>query len=630
MIKRSPFKFLDAYEKEDKEIFFGREGEVETLYQMTFQTNLILVYGMSGTGKTSIIRCGLANCFDSSDWFDIYIRRGENINASLVRELKARDKEGSFDEDFGIPQMVHSLYLDYLRPIYLVFDQFEELFILGAEEEQLAFIQEVKALLEPDLPCKIVIAMREEYLAHLSEFEKVVPSLFDKRLRVEPMTRANARRVILRTAADKKFNIQLSTDDVAEEIIENVTEGKGRVQLTYLQVLLDKLYRLAHERNPERIAFDMELVREVGRIEDVLVDFLEEQLDVFQSEIGPRDAALKWLKVFVSDKGTKIPVYRNELPDLLPDLSEELILQYLYFFVNRRILRPLDNDQYELTHDSLAARIFHSRPRGVAMPKKIPDYGKPVSPLTRFEPYSKEMASVFFGRDEDIKELFEKIANDTLVRTTLVFGPMGVGKTSLILAGLIPRLELLFKVQYLRWSREFIDNSLVFQMLDKPPQPGEEPRILELAFRWDKTPPTNDERKIIFFDQFEEVFIWVQEQERLSNLFRHIAYLLESRRNCDLVFVVRDEFFSQLQDLEEFAPHILEEQMRVRHVDHAAASEIIAKTAKEADMLIEDVEVIEKIIRNVSEEDGRVNLTYLQLYLDRLREAVGVGGGSGQ
>ena len=60
-------------------------------------------------------------------------------------------------------------------------------------------------LLGADLPCKVVIAIREEYLAHLSNFERSVPRLFDKRLRVEPMTRTNARRVILETAKNPKF-----------------------------------------------------------------------------------------------------------------------------------------------------------------------------------------------------------------------------------------------------------------------------------------------------------------------------------------------------------------------------------------------------------------------------------------
>ena len=51
MTKRYPFKFLDAYNKADTDIFFGRDEEVEALYQMTFQSDILLVYGASGTGK---------------------------------------------------------------------------------------------------------------------------------------------------------------------------------------------------------------------------------------------------------------------------------------------------------------------------------------------------------------------------------------------------------------------------------------------------------------------------------------------------------------------------------------------------------------------------------------------------
>lgn len=61
--QKSPFKFLDAYTKEDTEIFFGREKEVEELYQKIFNGRILVVYGSSGTGKTSLIQCGLAAKF---------------------------------------------------------------------------------------------------------------------------------------------------------------------------------------------------------------------------------------------------------------------------------------------------------------------------------------------------------------------------------------------------------------------------------------------------------------------------------------------------------------------------------------------------------------------------------------
>lgn len=617
MMKQSPFKLLDSYDKDDKEIFFGRETEIEALYQMTYQTNLILVYGMSGTGKTSLIRCGLANRFDSSDWFDVYIRRQENINQALKRELKTKDTMKSFEEGFTIREMIHSLYLDHLRPIYLIMDQFEELFILGTPEEQDVFIDTVRDILDANLACKIIISIREEYLAHLSEFERKVPKLFDKRLRIEPMNRANARRVILETAKNPRFNIHLCYDEIADDIIDNVTEGVGRVQLPYLQVFLDKMYRLAAARDPNNITFDEDLVARVGSIKDVLTDFLDEQLEVFAREVDRRDMAIRWLKAFVSEKGTKIPVKREDLSSLSTDMSPTRITVYLEFFVNRRILRPLDNDQYELAHDSLAMQIFEARPQGVPLPKDLPVFDLPDNPFIGFEPYSPEMAAIFFGRDQEIKELFDAVVNEMDSRTTLVLGPMGVGKTSLIRAGLIPRLEPLYSVRYIRCNREFIDSALVRKMLSLEPQTGQEPMLLQIAYRWDKEQPNHIERKILIFDQFEEFYIWVQESQQILHLNLHIAHLLEARRNTDLVIVLRDEFFTQLQDLEALIPDIMEEQMRVRPVARDTAVDIIKKASTQAGMVIEDPKVIEKIIQNVT-ENGKVNLTYLQLYMDRL------------
>ncbi len=69
MTPREPFKFLDAYTKEDGDIFFGRDAEAEELHPRVFQSRLLLVYGPSGTGKTSLIQCGLGSQFDEADWF---------------------------------------------------------------------------------------------------------------------------------------------------------------------------------------------------------------------------------------------------------------------------------------------------------------------------------------------------------------------------------------------------------------------------------------------------------------------------------------------------------------------------------------------------------------------------------
>lgn len=245
MPTNSPFKFLDPYTREDRQIFFGRDQEIEQLYNMVFEAGLILVYGESGTGKTSLIRCGLAGRFDISDWNDILIRRNQDINLSLWQSLRSAART-PIKEGATIVQAVESIFLDYFKPVFLIFDQFEELFIsgMGRPAEREEFIRQIAELVQADLKCKIIFVMREEYLAKLYEFEKVIPELFNFRLRVEPMKYADAYQVIERTC--QHFDIDIDEPERAiEQIINNISEGKSGVQLSYLQIYLDKLYQNA-------------------------------------------------------------------------------------------------------------------------------------------------------------------------------------------------------------------------------------------------------------------------------------------------------------------------------------------------------------------------------------------------
>ena len=122
---KSPFKFLDAFTLKDSKFFFGREKEIDALYEMVFESPLILIYGLSGTGKTSLVQCGLASRFDGPDWFPFFIRRNENINDSLNKEL---DVCITKKKEMNLTDKISYLTTKYLRPVYLVFDQFEELF----------------------------------------------------------------------------------------------------------------------------------------------------------------------------------------------------------------------------------------------------------------------------------------------------------------------------------------------------------------------------------------------------------------------------------------------------------------------------------------------------------------------
>jgi hypothetical protein len=380
----SPFKFLDSFTLSDREVFFGRDQEIGHLYSMVFKSPLVMVYGLSGTGKTSLIQCGLASRFDGPDWFPFYIRREKNINESLHEALDFHLE----DEEIRLHLVdkIALLYGEYFSPVYLIFDQLEELFILGSKKEQEIFIQSIRELLDAGLACRIILAMREEYLGYLYDFERVVPNIFDFRLRVERMDGVRINEVM--RSSFEKFNISLEPpeEERLEEMTKNITGEKFGVQLPYLQVYLDHLYRQDYRRTygeapPDEdlppLVFTKAEIDELGKIENVLEQFISEQvLDLQQRladtyELVPETLVAKVLDAFVTEEGTKRPVHytRNgEMvqPDemfnnlLISTASPELLSDCINGLEKRRILRFTDYS-IELAHDSIASLIDQNR-----------------------------------------------------------------------------------------------------------------------------------------------------------------------------------------------------------------------------------------------------------------------------
>ncbi len=84
----------------------------------------------------------------------------------------------------------------------------------------------------------------------------------------------------------------------------------------------------------------------------------------------------------------------------------------------------------------------------------LPDIALPQEPFPGLEPYTASHAPVFKGRDYDIKDLYQLLTQKSFHSATLLWGSTGVGKTSLLLAGLIPRLENKHQVTYIDCSKD--------------------------------------------------------------------------------------------------------------------------------------------------------------------------------
>ncbi len=364
MMQKSPFKFLDSFTKDDREIFFGRDREIEELYTRVFESKILLVYGTSGTGKSSLINCGLANRFNDSDWLPVNVRRGTDINRSLfdalaktaVTKAPFEKQSASVTSGYNLEKLLRTVWLDHFKPVFLIFDQFEELFIFGSRDEKNELIKNVAKVIGSDTQCRFIFSIREEYLAGVTEFEREIPSFLANRIRIEKMTRQNAIQTIEGPCRINNIEVEKG---FAEALLQKLNPDKPEVELTWLQIYLDRIMRLSggDDRTVKRLSGD--LLEKAGEVKDILGTFLEEQI----SQLGDPETGMAILKTFVSVKGTKQQLSEDDVIECSNAFGKRIdgttIRELIQKFIKLRILRDKDeNGNYELRHDSLASKIF--------------------------------------------------------------------------------------------------------------------------------------------------------------------------------------------------------------------------------------------------------------------------------
>ena len=204
-----------------------------------------------------------------------------------------------------------------------------------------------------------------------------------------------------------------------------------------------------------------------------------------------------------------------------------------------------------------------------------------------------------FGRDKAIKRLFDQLLSDRLV---LLHSMSGCGKTSLVEAGLRPKLKDTFtpfptinlkrspneqasasalvaklaasfapQVNVPRTAR-LVDPSIVSALIDSLSQPAEAAMDVHSG-----KPLFN----FLFFDQFEEVLSDSQlgESDR-EFFFRSLGMVLE-KRNTWALFAIREDYLGALQPYLRVLPSQLSSRFRLTRLSEEEAISAIQMEEKE-------------------------------------------------
>jgi hypothetical protein len=139
-----------------------------------------------------------------------------------------------------------------------------------------------------------------------------------------------------------------------------------------------------------------------------------------------------------------------------------------------------------------------SLPEAAANPEfglpDLPERDLPESPFQGMSRFAAEHAGVFFGRGYQVRELYEQINDPTGPPLVLLHGASGVGKSSLLEAGLVPRLES--GGHAVRYRRREQHKGLTLTLCDALALPGD----AALAAGWRAAEARVGQPLVVFLD----------------------------------------------------------------------------------------------------------------------------------
>lgn len=400
--RENPWPGLVSFPEGAEAFFNGRDTERDDLLRLIRRETLTLLYGLSGLGKSSLLKAGLFPVLRQEHFLPVYVRldhaetsppHDEQLRRALRAECAERGVEAPPPVDGeNTWEMLHRAdggfwdAKNYPVTPVLVIDQFEEIFTLGMvtparQERSRRFMAELGDLIDnrppdalvrrldadPDAAadyafaqagCKIVVSMREDFLPELGRLRDHTRSTFQNYLRLLRMRGDTAVDAIVRTGG------RLVDRGVAHAIVcflaRVPAERQASIDLATVEVEPALLSLVCRELNERR--------REAGmaRIDAGLLDVSQSAIltQFYDESFEGMNPAVR---VFVEEELLTETGYRDfaaiddvllRLPGVTADAIDAL--------VTRRLIRKEERfgtPRVELTHDVLTDVVRDSRDR---------------------------------------------------------------------------------------------------------------------------------------------------------------------------------------------------------------------------------------------------------------------------
>jgi WD40 repeat protein/energy-coupling factor transporter ATP-binding protein EcfA2 len=266
-----PFPGLRPFDFDDRDIFFGREDQIYSLFRLLEHSRFIAVVGSSGSGKSSLVRAGLLPVIQEESqgtggrtWRFATLHPGDaplNALAGAVAQL-AQEGDEDFEirrdrtafalkrSSFGLTKTLDEIPVLEGKSVLLVVDQFEELFRYAAttgrgragdalwRDEATNFVQLLlEATRSRSSSVNVLITMRSDFIGDCAQFHGLPEAVSAAQFLVPSLTR-DQREEVIRKPIEKAG---ATIDATLVELLLN-DAGSETDQLPVLQHCLARLW----------------------------------------------------------------------------------------------------------------------------------------------------------------------------------------------------------------------------------------------------------------------------------------------------------------------------------------------------------------------------------------------------
>jgi hypothetical protein len=388
-VKDCPYVGPVPFTESDASRFCGRDAEVLDLAALIEGHALTLLYAPSGAGKTSLLNAGIVTRLRARG---LHVHLPVRIGAASSTSVDAIGCGNAFTANLIANLMVTGKYAvetcnsfqhyaeryrgevtsqsSTKRLTIIMIDQFEELFTKFSDRwrDRDVFLRDLGGTLAATPRLRVVLAMREEYLASLEPYAELLPDALQVRFRLSLLRESAALQAIITPAAAVGVTYQEAPDDAAMALVDALRRipdatGKTIRQGEYIEPLqLQVVCRSLWGKLPDGTKIiSRDYVNTLGDVNSALQTYYEETVRAAASNYGVEEGVIRnWIeKTFILRDATRSLVPGDSIGNGHDGVIQKVIEGLTEVQLLRAEVRG-DRQWFELSHDRFVGVVQQS------------------------------------------------------------------------------------------------------------------------------------------------------------------------------------------------------------------------------------------------------------------------------